>query len=185
MDPDHGKSGLRQPFITTANALANLYKTAAAVEKEARDGGTRAAYMHIMQWAARKSRKNESFTPAELIALCGTELAKIPQSTSSREEEGSCSPAAPRALGTSQFPNNPDTRQRPAERNMSNSENFSLRDDPLVSDIRKLDVNPNPRKRPRTAISETLFVRARTRETETCSPWDPMGCREALGISVA
>lgn len=151
MDPDQGKSSLRKPFITTANALANLYKTAAAAEQEARDAGARAAYMNVMQWAARKSRRSESFSTAEVIAMCGSELAKIPPSAPTRDDDvGPVAPPPPRALAPVQ------ENRRTSQRNAS-PDSCAMRDDPLVSEVRKMGLNP--RKRQRTAISET-FIRA-------------------------
>lgn len=161
---DPNKSALRMPFITAANALANLYKSAASAEKEARDVGSRAAYMHIMQWAARKSRKNEGLTPAELINLCTTELSKIPASSSTptpaatRSDDDASPPFSSSA--TRALPH--ETRLRSAQQQTHSqqsqgSSGGAMRDDVLASGIRKLAVNP--RKRQRTAISET-FIRA-------------------------
>lgn len=158
MEQDPGKSSLRKPFITTANALANLYKTAAAAEKEARDAGARAAYMHVLQWAARKSRRSEPLSSADVISLCGGELAKLPQPSPLRDDEspspsvgvtGAPPPRPPAALPA-------EGRRASAHRTVS-PDAGAMRDDPLVSDIRKMGLNP--RKRPRIAISET-FIRA-------------------------
>lgn len=145
---DPNKSALRTPFISAANALANLYKTAAAAEKDARDAGSRAAYMQIMQWAARRSRKNEPLTSAEIISMCTAELSKIPPppapvASSRPEDEAPFSSSATR-----------ESRHRAQQSGAAQSQ---ARDDVLASSIRKLAVNP--RKRQRTAISET-FIRA-------------------------
>lgn len=165
MEQDPGKSSLRKPFITTANALANLYKTAAAAEKEARDAGARAAYMHVLQWAARKSRRSEALSSADVISMCGSELAKLPHPSPARDDE-SHSPSVVVGVGSAAAAAPPpprppaaapvEGRRASAHRTVS-PDAGAMRDDPLVSDIRKMGLNP--RKRPRIAISET-FIRA-------------------------
>lgn len=145
---DPSKSAVGLPFIAAANALANLYKKAATVEKDSRDLGTRAAYMKVLEWAARKSSNNEKITTAELITLCSDELAKVPAPPSRVEEDPSV--AAPRPLPY-------ESRQQRAPVVQQHAAPVSGGEDTLASDIKKLAVNP--RKRQRTSISET-FIRA-------------------------
>ncbi len=148
-NPDPSKSAVGPSFISAANALANLYKKAATVEKEARDSGARSAYMSVMQWAAVKSRRNEKITTAEVIALCSSELVKIPAAAPSRQEDVD---QLPSSLAR---PSPLESRQRTAFQ--QNPLQGGSGGDALVSDIRKLAVNP--RKRQRISISET-FIRA-------------------------
>lgn len=184
------RSTLRQPFIDTANALASLYKQAAIAERDARDAGSRAAYMRIMQWAARKSRQTEPVSAADVIQFCTAELAEIPSQSTSiaaaqtpppSHDVASPVPAAPALSRPAPAPLTPPASAQPhpayPNANAQMHAQFS-RDDHLVSDIRKLNVNP--RKRQRVDISDT-FVRA-------CrgSANDPImlsDCEYALGLS--
>lgn len=147
---DPSKSAVGPPFIAAANALANLYKKAATVEKEARQDGARSAYMNVMQWAAQKSHRNEKITPSELIALCSQELAKVPAPSPAPRVEDENVP-----VSTTSAPASTVQQNNTANQNSSGSGG-----DTLVSDIRKLQVNPpRSRKRPRMCISDT-FIRA-------------------------
>lgn len=169
------RSGLYQPFLNAANALASLYKQAMTLEKEGRDSGLRLAYQHIMQWAARKSRSGDQITAAELITLCAKELANLPPpstttstamtplmtgaATSSRnvpnvisglitngnQGNGQGSDMVPEQPGGSAEVAAPGTQTTPA---------YVARDDGLISDIHKLNVNP--RKRQRVDINEAF-----------------------------
>lgn len=151
--PNGSRSALRQPFIDTANALASLYKKAVSAEREARDAGERAAYMRIMEWAARKSRASERITPAELMNFCSSELATLPPPVPVSARTG------PEVRDTE--PNGSPVQSPPAQQVVPPQPMppvaYVTRDDNLVSDIRKLHVNP--RKRQRVDISDT-FVSA-------------------------
>lgn len=149
-NPDPSKSAVGPSFITAANALANLYKKAATLEKEARDAGARSAFMSVMQWAAVKSRGNEKITTAEVIALCSSELVKIPASSNPTRHDDADMVAPVLIRPTPHEP-----RQRTSFQ--QNNQQSGSGGDTLVSDIRKLAVNP--RKRQRISISET-FIRA-------------------------
>eukprot|EP00177_Eucheuma_denticulatum_P002471 GFKZ01004440.1.p1 GENE.GFKZ01004440.1~~GFKZ01004440.1.p1 ORF type:complete len:279 (-),score=38.65 GFKZ01004440.1:528-1364(-) len=192
-NPNGSRTSLRQPFIDTANALAFLYKQSMQAEREARDAGSRAAYMHIMQWAARKSRSNQPISAADVINFCTQELAQLPSHsppTDNRLSHHSNQPASP--------PHDPHSiqQQLPSHNSVMHVENVSVevadnqqhqapaviadnqqnqapaaqttptapvawvaRDDGLVSDIRKLNVNP--RKRQRVDISDTFISACR------------------------
>lgn len=143
--PSSGRGALRQPFIETANALASLYKRACDVERDARNGASRAAYMRVMQWAARKSRSQEPLTAAELISFCAESLADIPQVNPS----SSHIPSSPDRSSTMELQSPPQQQQQ----------QIVSKDEALVSDIKKLHVNP--RKRQRVDISDA-FIRACT-----------------------
>lgn len=186
------RTALRQPFIDTANALASLYKQAVSAERDARDAGSRAAYMHIMQWAARKSRANERLTPAEIISFCAAELAEIqathpapPPATVDRTLH-SQSVSAPGQTQqqlvmqvSRQSQGAPDLQGKGDAGGEGNSVllpsahfqpqqqvpamAYVAKDDPLVSDIKKLQVNP--RKRQRVDISDTFVSACRDNDS--------------------
>lgn len=188
-DANNGsRTALRQPFIDTANALASLYKKAVSAERDARDAGSRAAYMQIMQWAARKSHAGERISPAEIINFCTGELAEIqanlpvsapatvdralhsqsvsaPRQTQqqlvtqvSRQSQG---PPDLQGKGDADGPGNgvllPSTQFQPQQQVQTVA--YVARDDPLVSDIKKLHVNP--RKRQRVDISDNFLSACR------------------------
>jgi hypothetical protein len=72
-------SSLRQPFIATANALAELYKRAGLAEREARETGGRTAYLDVLEWAARRSSAGELVTAQDVVAFATQRLADHPK----------------------------------------------------------------------------------------------------------
>lgn len=202
MDGEQGRSALRQPFITTANALASLYKQAAVAERDARDAGTRAAYMHVMQWAAGKARAGEALTVAQVINFCGAEMSNMPpprddsvvtavplaarwdatERAAAQETQGdverisppgrtSCGGLAGGGGGCGADSGDGGVGDSGGGgvgvscagaltvrvEDSGHGHAYIARDDRLLQDIRKLDVNP--RKRQRIDISDT-FMRA-------------------------
>lgn len=149
---------LRQPFIDTANALASLYKQALAAERDSRDVGSRSAYQHIIQWAARKSRSNEQVSAADVISFCSSELVLLSNNQPPTER--------PLHVPQNNSPPNPTSQPSP-DAEMAQSEttpvSYVARYDALASDIKKLHVNP--RKRQRVEFSDT-FIRACREENE-------------------
>lgn len=151
----HGsnRNALRQPFIDTANALASLYKQSVAAERDARDAGSRMAYQRIIQWAAKKSRSGEPLSAADVVSFCATELAQLPNNPPSSDRTTNSPPQSSPPISTSQARNQdsemPNCNAPPVA--------YVARDDALVSDIKKLHVNP--RKRQRVDISDA-FIRA-------------------------
>lgn len=174
-DATNPRPGLRQPFIETANALAGLYKQAVSAERDARDAGSRAAYMRLMQWAARKSRTGDRVTPMDIVNFCATELAQLQAPPPERAPpERSHAPPLPASQGHAAVaaklaqgekaeeaagnPNaNANANAPPVPKFDAPPVAFVAKDEALVSDIKKLNVNP--RKRQRVDISDT-FVRA-------------------------
>lgn len=77
-EPITSSSSLRQDFITTANSLAALYRSACNAESNARAAGARESYMHILEWAAIRSRRGEAIDAKELLEYCSAKLAEIP-----------------------------------------------------------------------------------------------------------
>ncbi|CAN8061558.1 unnamed protein product [Agarophyton chilense] len=146
------RSALRQPFIDTANALAYFYKQAGVAERDARDAGSRAAFQKIIQWAALKSRSAEPVSAADVISFCAAELAQLPTHSVSTER-------APHSSHVSNAPTCPPASRVDADMPHGEAPTVSYvpRDDALVSDIKKLHVNP--RKRQRVDISDA-FIRA-------------------------
>lgn len=170
-----GRSLLYQPFINTANALTSLYKQAAILERDGRDAGLRSAYQHIMQWAARKGRAGESISAADVISLCAGELASLPQPTQS--STATLTPAvsntpASRTVSNPTPPASLTNHPPPHATDMVLDSSgispqvsvppsaYIPRDDGLISDIRKLNVNP--RKRQRIEITEAFKSAFRT-----------------------
>ncbi|KAI0565026.1 hypothetical protein FGB62_22g535 [Gracilaria domingensis] len=147
------RSALRQPFIDTANALAFFYKQAAVAERDARDAGSRAAYQQIIQWAALKSRSADPVSAADVIGFCAAELAQLPNPSLSSNERSAPTAPPPNAAG--------GTTVARTDAEMPHCEAPAVayvpRDDALVSDIKKLHVNP--RKRQRVDLSDA-FIRA-------------------------
>lgn len=164
-----GRSALYQPFINTANALASLYKQAATLERDGRDAGSRTAYQNIMQWAARKRLAGEAISPGDVISLCASELASLPQPTLSSNP--TLPPVSSNTTSSRHALNAPSSGalNNPPASHVSdmvldspgNSAQVTVpptayipRDDGLVSDIRKLNVNS--RKRQRVEITEAF-----------------------------
>lgn len=150
------RTALRQPFIETANALASLYKEAAKAERDAKDAGAASSYRTIMQWAATKSTSGESITAADVISFCTTELSKIRPSAPANPAERSSNPPPPNS-------DNSQRTQEPSAPSEAPTVAYIARDDALVSDIRKLNVNP--RKRQRVDISDTFITACRNNES--------------------
>lgn len=178
------RGALHTSFTHTANALASMYKQSLSAEREARDAGARSAYQNMMQWAARKPRKEGMIPVADIISFCATEITKMPQPSSSLISSHSL----PGATNSTVIAQNPT--ERPSTRNNQSFNTNSLqrnsadmlldpssnpvqsqqhynqdhsnvayiaRDESLVSEIKKLNVNP--RKRQRIELSEA-FLRA-------------------------
>ena len=141
MDGENGRGSLRRPFIAAANALATLYKQAAEAEGGARNDGARDAYKHLMQWAMSAARSGRPVTAQDVVNICAAELASM-----AKDEDNGVLRSNPQH--TSSHAWDPRMKSYPV---------VQVRDDPLVSDIRKLDVNP--RKRQRIDLSDT-FMRA-------------------------
>lgn len=180
-DGNMPRSVLHTSFTHTANALASLYKQALMAERDARDTGARSAYQNIMQWAARRSRNGGSISVADLISLCAAELTKIPPPTTptifgqppSSSSFLQSSNEKTNTRNSNLVNNNNSTFRSSSDMILDSSTNsiqqqphhpqensvipYIARDEGLVSDIKKLNVNP--RKRQRIEISEA-FMRA-------------------------
>lgn len=66
---------LRARFISSANALTSLYKEAARAEGAGRAAGERAAYLAVLEWAARRSRAGLAVGPGDIATFASERLA--------------------------------------------------------------------------------------------------------------
>jgi hypothetical protein len=132
-------SSLRQPFIATANALAELYKRAASAERCGRDAGERAAYFDVLEWAARRAAAGDTLSAQDVVAFATQRLADHSTRISH--------PNAPSTSGgDSLAPATTTTTQAAGGAGDTTS---------LATGIGKLQVNP--RKRPRVDLGDTFL----------------------------
>lgn len=180
------RGALHTSFTHTANALASMYKQSLMAEREARDAGARSAYQNVMQWAARKPRTNGMIAVADIISFCAAEITKMPQPTSSLISTHALPGTTNSTVIVQNSTERPSTRNNHSN-NANNSHRNSAdmlldvspnstqsqqqflhnqdhgnvayisRDEGLVSEIKKLNVNP--RKRQRIELNEA-FLRA-------------------------
>jgi hypothetical protein len=134
-----GPSSLRQPFIATANALAELYKRAASAERGARDAGERAAYLDVLEWAARRAAAGDGVSAQDVVSFATQRLAD--------HSTRSSLPNAPNAGGGDSL--------AIATATTTNAAGGAGDTTSLATGIGKLQVNP--RKRPRVDLGDTFL----------------------------
>jgi hypothetical protein len=185
--PAPPSDNLRAPFIATANALAALYKSAAAAERDARTTGERAAFMEVLSWAVARrdplAARGGGDHLSELVAFATERLAAMPPPAPAATLAFTPAPGPAPTMGPTQQPQQrpsqmqtqpritpqPSTPQRERDRERGTSGG-----DSLASGLGKLLVNPNPRKRPRVDLGDTFLNDVWRQEgLEEDSPFSP------------
>lgn len=161
------QSLLRPSFIETANALAELYKRAVSAEREANHAGERAAYMAVLEWAARRSRNGEHVSASEVMRYASEQLARIPTAHQGGNGPQNCSQTeahgpqgAVNAHGETGSGLNTAASADSGRNDMHSNPvacggALQAVGDALVNRLNKLNVNP--RKRPRIDLDDSLL----------------------------
>lgn len=118
MDRSRGRgSSLRRPFATTANALTTLYKTAVTAERDARAAGERAAYLSMLEWAARRSTAGMTVGAGDLAQFASERLASgAPLAEAVARDGDSGGGGSPRTVGDDVARSIGELRVRPRKR---------------------------------------------------------------------